>query len=274
VHSAVSAKRATDDETEPEPGSRLPRWLTQRFAGWSRRDAVGAVVAVIAVLAILINVLFMQAGPHPAPMFKSAAVPQAVGSLAPPAATTPAPKAAAVALPRPRPGEAAPKGDLLARPRPTTEVIADIQRELARKAYYDGPVDGRYGPKTDAAIRDFETAAGLKPATEPSESLLRMIKAAAPKAGAKASGTTGARSATPPRNDPIGEVLAPSARVLALQRALAEFGYAQIKPTGVLDPETKAAIERFERERKLPITGQASDRVVRELASLTGRPLE
>jgi len=34
------------------------------------------------------------------------------------------------------------------------------------------------------------------------------------------------------------------------------------------------AIEKFERERRLPITGQASDRVVRELASMTGRPLE
>ena len=77
-----------------------------------------------------------------------------------------------------------------------------------------------------------------------------------------------------PHSDPIAEVLAPSQRVLALQRALAEFGYAQIKPTGVMDLETKAAIERFERERRLPITGEVSDRVVRELASLTGRPLE
>jgi peptidoglycan hydrolase-like protein with peptidoglycan-binding domain len=69
-------------------------------------------------------------------------------------------------------------------------------------------------------------------------------------------------------------MLGPSKRVLAVQRALADFGYAQIKPTGVLDPETQVAIERFERERKLPVTGQVSDRVARELASITGRPLE
>ena len=43
---------------------------------------------------------------------------------------------------------------------------------------------------------------------------------------------------------------------------------------GIIDAETAAAIEKFERERKLPITGQASDRVVRELAAMTGRPLE
>jgi peptidoglycan hydrolase-like protein with peptidoglycan-binding domain len=62
--------------------------------------------------------------------------------------------------------------------------------------------------------------------------------------------------------------------VIALQRALAEYGYGQIKPSGIVDPDTQAAIEKFERERKLPITGQPSDRVVRELAAMTGRPLE
>ncbi len=39
-------------------------------------------------------------------------------------------------------------------------------------------------------------------------------------------------------------------------------------------PTLRSAIEKFERERKLPITGQPSDRVVRELAAMTGRPLE
>jgi peptidoglycan hydrolase-like protein with peptidoglycan-binding domain len=74
------------------------------------------------------------------------------------------------------------------------------------------------------------------------------------------------------RLEPSAE--ASSKRVLALQRALAEYGYGQIKPTGVIDADTKAAIERFERERRLPITGQLSDRVTRELASVTGRPLD
>ena len=59
-----------------------------------------------------------------------------------------------------------------------------------------------------------------------------------------------------------------------MQRALAEYGYGQIKPSGIIDAETQAAIQKFERERKLPISGQASDRVVRELAAMTGRPLD
>jgi peptidoglycan hydrolase-like protein with peptidoglycan-binding domain len=77
-----------------------------------------------------------------------------------------------------------------------------------------------------------------------------------------------------PRTDARNDAAAPSKRVIALQRALADFGYGQIKPSGLVDTETQAAIEKFERERKLPVTGQASDRVLREMTAMTGRPLE
>jgi peptidoglycan hydrolase-like protein with peptidoglycan-binding domain len=65
-----------------------------------------------------------------------------------------------------------------------------------------------------------------------------------------------------------------SRRVVAVQRALTEYGYGQIKLTGIFDEATKAAVEKFERGRKLPVSGQISDRLMRELAAITGRPLE
>jgi hypothetical protein len=63
-------------------------------------------------------------------------------------------------------------------------------------------------------------------------------------------------------------------RVAAVQRALTEYGYGQLKPTGTLGPDTQAAIAKFERERKLPVTGQISDRLVRDLAATTGHPID
>ncbi|MEX0752398.1 MAG: peptidoglycan-binding domain-containing protein [Xanthobacteraceae bacterium] len=60
---------------------------------------------------------------------------------------------------------------------------------------------------------------------------------------------------------------------MAVQRALAEFGYGQVKADGLPGPETSAAIEKFERERNLPVTGQLSERLARELAAMTGRPI-
>jgi peptidoglycan hydrolase-like protein with peptidoglycan-binding domain len=257
------AGRGKSAAVEADRNPRLFQWL-----GWSPRDAVGFVVVAFATVAILTNVLFMQKGSHPAPMFKNALAPVKPAAVAesPPARPRSVEQPAATA-----PAKAA------ASPGPRTpgDIINDIQRELARRGYYEGAVDGLYGPRTDGAIRDFEQAAGLKPSTEPNEALLQAVLRAPARL---VKGTTGAtpvpRPPLPVRNDVAAERPSPSRRVIALQRALAEYGYGQIKPSGIIDAETAAAIEKFERERKLPITGQASDRVVRELASMTGRPLE
>lgn len=80
------------------------------------------------------------------------------------------------------------------------------------------------------------------------------------------------------RGDPIAELIGSSVgsrtRVMAVQRVLSEFGYGQIRPTGILDEPTSAAIEKFESEHKLPATGRLSDRLLSELAAMTGRPIE
>jgi peptidoglycan hydrolase-like protein with peptidoglycan-binding domain len=222
--------------------------LMQAF-GRNPRDTIALGVVALAVGAILINALHLQPGPHPAPIFK----------IRPRPVAAPEPS---VSVPLPRPTVRTDAG------RARADVVAEIQRELARRNFYDGPADGISGPKTDAAIRDFIQAAGVKVAAEPTDDLLRMLARLPNKAPAR--GGTGAA-----RVDPIAELIDPSPRrVLAVQRALAEAGYGQIKPTGSYNPETRAAIEKFERERKLPITGQISDRLVRELAALTGGPLE
>ena len=76
------------------------------------------------------------------------------------------------------------------------------------------------------------------------------------------------------RNDPIADLIGPSPRIAAVQRALSEYGYGQIKPSGMLDEPTSGAIEKFEREKKLPITGRVSDRLVSELVAMVGHPLD
>jgi peptidoglycan hydrolase-like protein with peptidoglycan-binding domain len=251
-----------------------PVWRLTCRRPW---DSIALTAAAGATCAILINALFLQAAPHPAPMLAGKPRPvatEATGSV--------------VAMPRPRPAgsEAATadpaKADAAAAGRARAQVVADIQRELSRRGFFDGATDGVYGPKTDAAIRDFEQAAGLKTYSQPDETLLRRIAQSAVQAPVQAPPAAQAPSAMPaPRppaatraSAPSKPAATPSKRVLAVQRALADFGYGQIKPNGILGAETKAAIERFERERKLPVTGQVSDRLTRELAAITGRPLE
>jgi len=224
-------------------------------------DAIGVVVAAVASGAIFVNALWLQPSAHPAPLFhvnwRPVLSSETTGSVTP-------------LLPRPRPAEIEAKAEVTPPVRTRAQITSDIQRELARRKFYDGPADGVYGAKTDAAIREFEHAAGLKASIEPDEALLRAIvrssiqQPPAPPAAGTVNGKRGnAASAA-----------APSKRVVAVQRALADFGYGQLAATGIADPPTRTAIERFERERKLPVTGQVSDRLVRELAAITGRPLE
>jgi peptidoglycan hydrolase-like protein with peptidoglycan-binding domain len=266
----VRNRRTHSDRSDGGPGDgdlRLP-FLFQ-VLGWTARDAVGFAVGAFAMVAILINVLFMQSGSHPAPIFKAAdAAVKTPGPDTKPAAVAPIRRVESIPVPTPPKLAAAPP------PRTPGEIIIDIQRELSHRGYYDGALDGLYGPKTDAAIRDFEHASGLKPSAQPNEVLLQTIIRSPSKAAKGVTGSTPVPRPIGARDDNLIEPAVASPRVIALQRALTEFGYGQIKSSGIVDTDTQRAIERFERERKLPVTGQISDRVARELAAATGRPLE
>jgi peptidoglycan hydrolase-like protein with peptidoglycan-binding domain len=90
-----------------------------------------------------------------------------------------------------------------------------------------------------------------------------------------AGGAIAAQPVSVRRDDPIADLIAPqpSPKVTAVQRALSEYGYGQIKPTGIVDEATGAAIQKFEREHKLPVTGRVSDKLVSQLTALVGHPL-
>ena len=79
----------------------------------------------------------------------------------------------------------------------------------------------------------------------------------------------------PPAPIPYAPVqITGSRRVAAVQRALSENGYGQLRATGTIGADTQAAIQKFERERHMVVTGQMSDRLVRELAIVTGHPID
>ncbi|MCK1488624.1 peptidoglycan-binding protein [Bradyrhizobium sp. 193] len=77
----------------------------------------------------------------------------------------------------------------------------------------------------------------------------------------------------PPAPIPVQQ--SPAARRIAgVQRALSEYGYGNLKITGAMGAETQSAIQKFEREHKMQVTGQLSDRLLRELGAAIGHPVE
>lgn len=85
----------------------------------------------------------------------------------------------------------------------------------------------------------------------------------------------------PTRDDPIGRLLQggpppagaaakPDTKtVMGAQRALAKLGFA-LKPNGTLGPQTRKAIEAFEKDRHLPVKGELTRRLVKILAAESG----
>ena len=100
--------------------------------------------------------------------------------------------------------------------------------------------------------------------------------AAAPRAAAREAEL--APAPVTAKKDPIAALLngetpqeasAPNARVAAVQKALIKSGFV-LRADGVMGATTRQALERFERDRRLPVTGDLSPRTLRELADQSG----
>ncbi|MEH2516270.1 hypothetical protein V1279_001843 [Bradyrhizobium sp. AZCC 1610] len=211
------------------------RGLVMRILLHSPKDMVAGLLAAAAICAILANALFLQAGRHPSPMF---------GSVV----TLPAPQGPVVSsLPRPRPVE------LTSRP-------VEIEPPESR------PVEVRGADPKHVEIRSADPRNTDSKNADPMTNL--MVKSTGAPTAAPAN------VARPPAPIPATAQSAGARRVAAVQRALTQYGYGQLKPTGAVGADTQAAISKFERDRKLPVTGQMSDRLVKELTAMIGHPID
>jgi hypothetical protein len=122
----------------------------------------------------------------------------------------------------------------------------------------------------DADVAAFETKLAEPKAPDPLANLVKAnsAPAAAPAAIARPPAPIPAAS----RSDALAS--SGSRRVAAVQRTLTELGYGQLKATGTVGSDTQAAIQKFEKTRKIPVTGQMSDRLVQELAAMVGHPID
>ncbi|WP_166293709.1 peptidoglycan-binding domain-containing protein [Bradyrhizobium sp. 2S1] len=220
------------------------RGLVLRLLLHSPKDLVAGVLAVSAIVAILINALFLQAGRHPSPMFGGSVV-----TLPPPAP----PVAAASPLPRPRPAEAA---AAMEPPRPV-EVKPVETKAVEARPVESKPVEARSAEPKPVDAKPVDPMASLV-----------MKSTAAPPAAAPSS------VIRPPAPIPTAHLSPAGKRIAAVQRTLTEYGYGQLKPTGTIGADTQTAIAKFERARKLPVTGQMSDRLVHELSVMIGHSIE
>ena len=185
---------------------------------------------VATAAAILLNALVWQRTHHPAPLFSRAA----------PAAPAKEPTIAGkIAVPTSRPQPAAIPIQALDKP---------VEKPAAQKSQVEKPpleMPGGEHPR--------QTRVNASPPHDKVSQLLKAPHASPARSPAQ----------RPPRR-PV-----PSKSVLAAQRALVKLGFV-LNPDGVAGATTRQAIERYERDHGLPVHGDLTPALMRQLSAETG----
>ena len=155
-------------------------------------------------------------------------------------------------------------------PAPQAAVVSPLPRprpvELSSEPPEIRPVEARGADPKHVEIKSADPRGDSKKADSKNPDLV-VKSTGAPTAAP-------ANAARPPAPIPDTAQSAGARRVAAVQRALTQYGYGQLKATGAVGSDTQAAITKFERDRKLPVTGQMSDRLVKELTAMIGHPID
>jgi len=112
-----------------------------------------------------------------------------------PSSPAPAPAPAApAAAPAPAPAPAAPKASTghAATHATSATKVKEAQQALQQAGLYKGKVDGKFGPQTKAAVKEFQKENGLKPTARLDSATMKKLTQAGGAAGGgmPAGGTT------------------------------------------------------------------------------------
>jgi peptidoglycan hydrolase-like protein with peptidoglycan-binding domain/DNA invertase Pin-like site-specific DNA recombinase len=135
--------------------------------------------------------------------------------------------------------------------------VRTLQGALRRLGWQPGPVDGLYGPRTEAAVTRFQSATRVA-----TDGIV---------------GPQTRKALTQARNEPLRRgagFVQPngSPRVRALQAKLRGRGLRPGPVDGLFGPRTQAAVERLQRSGGVPVSGVATERTRQLLADAGKAP--
>lgn len=141
-------------------------------------------------------------------------------------------------------------GGILLRRGDTGEDVATVQRRLALSGYSPGPVDGKFGLRTEAAVKAFQGARALVASGVVDRTTWDLLAAADAGPGS----TVAARGDRGPG-------------VVDLQTRLKRVGYDPGPIDGVYGTRTEAAVARFQKTFGLPGAGAANEVTLNRLTA-------
>jgi peptidoglycan hydrolase-like protein with peptidoglycan-binding domain len=184
---------------------------------------------------------------------------------------------------------------------PSVALVTEIQRGLARLGLYTGPIDGKSGGQTSAAIAKYQEAAGVAATGQPTPEFLQALQhpsatmaakpvsdpiaseldqatqqraaaiAAQQAADAKAAAADKAAAARKAAADASASAAAQTknaATYRTVQTALNRIGYGPVPVDGAANKATLDAIRGFELDNGLPVSGEPSEALIQRLTAI------
>jgi len=226
------------------------------------RLCAGAALSLAIMGAICVNAIWYQPGKHPAPLF-------ATRTLDNDLATSATRVARDSTLVKTR--------KIIAKNATTQqsgELLREVQTALSVRGYYGGKLDGLYGSRTKSAIEDFQKDHSLKRDGKVSLRLLTQVLMSAssqpqevpvPKATQLVKNVTKVKTVKLSAVTPAEEV---DGLVARIQAGLRAYGYDDLVVDGHMGQQTATAIQRFQLDYGMKITGEPSDMVLRKLRDI------
>lgn len=145
--------------------------------------------------------------------------------------------------------------------------VSDLQRRLSSAGYYNGAIDGVFGQQTEDAVFSLQRARGLTADGIAGYQVTQALAGSSP-----TTPDTGYNPAPDTGYNPSGRQLTigdSGSDVEDLQRRLQNLGYFNGTATGYFGTQTSDAVQRFQQDKRLPVTGIADARTLTVLGSTT-----
>ena len=221
------------------------------------RLCAGAALSLVVMTAICVNAIWYQPGKHPAPLFATRTIDEnSVGSTQ---------RVAQATKPAQRTQVAAATGT-----DNSGELLREVQTALSVRGYYGGKLDGIYGSRTKAAITEFQKDHSLPQDGKVSLRLLtQVLLSASSRPQAVPVPTENQVVETIKKVKTVKVLPKPDATadglVARIQAGLRAYGYDDLVVDGQMGQQTATAIQRFQLDYGMKITGEPSDKVLEKL---------
>lgn len=143
-------------------------------------------------------------------------------------------------------------------PAPVASVeVRDAQQRLRTLGFYEGPIDGLWGPDTQSAVERFQRQQGLEMTARLDTPTARALRADSAQTRNQSRAPAAAQAATP-------VTITDATDVRTLQNRLRQLGHYDRPADGVWGQSTQVALENFQKSRGLAI-GQMNTATVSAL---------